>query len=159
MTDPLKESGDIPETVHATALVVGETGVLVTGPSGSGKSRVAMDLIQAAHADALFAALVSDDRVGLRITGTRILAIAPPQIAGMIEVRGSGILKVANLPRAVMHIAIAVGQPQGDQRFPPAEDRYSPAPGVDLPLIYLVPGHLHDPIELINALRQDRLLR
>lgn len=158
MTDPVPSAADAPGTIHATALVVGETGLLVTGPSGSGKSRMALELIQTASVRGRFAALVSDDRVGLRVAGRRVLAIAPPQIAGMIELRGSGILKMDHLPRAVMHVAIAVGRPQDHPRIPPAGARFTPEPGVDLPLLHMVPGHLQDPMELVEALRQDRLL-
>lgn len=158
MTDPAASSSDKFGTVHATALVVGETGLLLTGPSGSGKSKMAMNMIQAAAARGRFAALVSDDRVRLQVAGTRLLAIAPSQIAGMIELRGSGILKVAHLPRAVMHVAIAVGRPQDHPRLPPADARYTPRPGIDLPLIHMVPEHLNEPMDLILALRQDRLL-
>lgn len=158
MTDPLKECRDIPGTVHATALVVGETGILVVGPSGSGKSRVAMDLMQAARSNAMFTGLISDDQVGLRVAGTRVIAVAPPTIAGMIEVRGSGILKLVNLPRAVMHVAIATVRLQADLRLPEADARYSPIPGVDLPLINMVPGQINNPMELVNALRQNRLV-
>ncbi len=147
------------ETVHATALVAGETGILITGPSGSGKSRIAMELIQAARADARFAALIGDDRVGLRRVGDRVLATAPRAISGMIELRGSGILKMPHLPCAVMHVAVAANHTAGDMRLPPADDRYCPVPDIKLPLIYLVPGYLSNPLELIDALREDRLLR
>lgn len=158
MTDPVPSAADTHGTIHATALVVGETGLLVTGPSGSGKSRMALELIQTAAAGGRFAALVSDDRVGLQVVGKRVLAIAPPQIAGMIELRGSGILKMAYLPRAVMHVAIAVNRPGDHPRLPPAGARLTPQPGVDLPLLHMVPGHLQDPMELVEAFRQDRLL-
>lgn len=159
MTDAVTSAADTVGTVHATALVVGETGLLVTGPSGSGKSKLAMDLIQAAAVRGRFAALVSDDRVGLQVAGKRVLAIAPPPIAGMIELRGSGIMTMTHLPRAVMHVAIAVGRAQDQPRLPPAGARYTPEPGVDLPLFHMVPGHLHDPMDLILAFRQDRLVR
>ncbi|MCR9136963.1 MAG: HPr kinase/phosphatase C-terminal domain-containing protein [Alphaproteobacteria bacterium] len=158
MTNPSRSANETTGTVHATALVVGETGLLVTGPSGSGKSRLALAMIQAARARGAYATLVSDDRVRLQVLGSKVIAIAPLRIAGMIELRGSGILKVDHLPRAIMHMAISVDLPQEHSRLPAADARYSPQPGIDLPLVHLVPGHLHDPTELIDALLQDRLL-
>lgn len=158
MTSPSKSASETTGTVHATALVVGETGLLVTGPSGSGKSRLALAMIQAARVRGAYATLVSDDRVSLQVLGSKVIAIAPLRIAGMIELRGSGILKTDHLPRAIMHVAISVGRPQAHPRLPPAGARYSSQPGIDLPLVHLVPGHLNDPMELIDALLQDRLL-
>jgi hypothetical protein len=151
--------GDNICNIHATALVVGETGVLVTGPSGSGKSRIAMELMQAGRTGGKFAALVCDDQVLLTVVGKKILASAPQSICGMIELRGSGILKVSSMQRAVMHIAIAAGRPDGDMRLPSPDAQFSPVEGIALPLLHLVPGHLLDPLDLISGFAQNRLLR
>ena len=145
--------------VHATALVVGETGVLAVGPSGSGKSRIAMELLQAARDGGVFAALVSDDQVLLKRIGQAVVACAPKSISGMIELRGSGIVEIPNLPRAVMHLAVAAGCAYGAERLPPPDGLYQPSAGVSLPLMHLVPGHLRNPLALIGAFAESRLLR
>ncbi len=145
-----------PVNIHATALVVGERGVLIAGASGSGKSRLAMDLLQAARSRGRFAALVSDDQVMLRRVDDRVIAVAPHSIRGLIEVRGVGILKRPYLDRAVMHLAVATG---AGERLPASDETYEPVSGVTLPLLQLVPGRLRDPLEIIEAFAENRLLR
>lgn len=87
-TAPLSTAG----FVHASALVIGEAGVLIRGPSGAGKSSLVLALIEAAQKRQLFACLVADDRVELHVAGDRLLACPHPAIAGLIEERGTGIL-------------------------------------------------------------------
>lgn len=77
------------QIVHATCVALAGQGVLITGPSGSGKSGLALQLI------ALGAMLVADDRTVLTVRAGRLIATAPPAIQGLIEARGVGILSVA----------------------------------------------------------------
>ncbi len=82
-------------TVHASAVLVGARAVLIRGPSGSGKSRLALELIEAGRAGALrLVRLVSDDRVHLQAAGGRLLARPAETLAGLIEVRGAGHLRL-----------------------------------------------------------------
>ncbi|KKB77750.1 hypothetical protein VW35_13865 [Devosia soli] len=80
------------ENVHATALSLDGKGVLIRGPSGSGKSLLALVLLDQFTARGRDAALVSDDRVDLAVADTGILMSAPATIAGLIELRGRGIV-------------------------------------------------------------------
>ena len=73
-------------TIHATCVSIGGRGVLISGPSGSGKSDLALRLIDRG------ARLVSDDYTSIRRAGDHLLASAPDTIAGRIEVRGIGIV-------------------------------------------------------------------
>ena len=80
-----------PATVHASAVLVGARAVLIRGPSGSGKSRLALELLEAARTGSLrFARLVADDRVHLEAPGGRLLVRPAEALAGLIEVRGVG---------------------------------------------------------------------
>jgi serine kinase of HPr protein (carbohydrate metabolism regulator) len=80
------------ETIHASAVLVGERAVIIRGPSGSGKSRLALALLAAAKSGLLlFARLVADDRIRISAAHGRILVSAPEAIEGMIEVHGLGI--------------------------------------------------------------------
>ncbi len=82
MTDPLTLQ------VHGTCVVLAEIGVLLCGPSGSGKSDLALRLVDGG------ARLVADDRVDLERRGKAIWATAPGKIAGLLEVRGIGIVQL-----------------------------------------------------------------
>ena len=85
--------------VHGTAVAVGGRGFLFLGPSGSGKSALALEMM------ALGAVLVSDDQVVVERAENRVLLSAPAPLYGLIEVRGVGILKVqpAN-PTELFHV-------------------------------------------------------
>jgi serine kinase of HPr protein (carbohydrate metabolism regulator) len=90
-------------TVHASAVLVGAHALLIRGPAGSGKSRLALRLIEAAESGVLpFARLVADDRLRLEPWHGRLLARAPEELAGLIEVRGLGIRRIAHEPVAVV---------------------------------------------------------
>lgn len=86
--------------LHATCVAVGGAGVLVSGPSGSGKSDLALRLIDAG------AVLVADDRVDVATAGDGLVASAPDAIVGMLEVRGLGIVRRPFL--ASVQLALAV---------------------------------------------------
>ena len=144
--------------IHATALVVGETGVLIVGPPGSGKSRLAEEFIQSACLVGRFAALVADDQVFLKASGGRIVAVAPEPIRGLMEMRGTGIVRTRHLERAVMHIAVSVEYTGKGERFPDPSTRREVLPGLHLPLVFLQPGRLLDPFALLAARLENRLI-
>ncbi|MBN9333530.1 serine/threonine protein kinase [Devosia sp.] len=81
------------ENIHATAILLDGKGVLIRGPSGSGKSLLALYLLDAFASRGREAALISDDRVDLELEGTKIRLHAPKTIAGLIELRGHGIVR------------------------------------------------------------------
>lgn len=94
-------------TVHASAVLVGARAVLIRGPSGSGKSRLAWELIEAARGGAVaFARLVGDDRVHLQAAGSRLLVRSNDAIAGLIELRGVGIVRRDHEACAVVGLVV-----------------------------------------------------
>ena len=78
--------------IHATAVAVGNDGLLLRGPPGSGKSDLALRLIDGG------ALLVADDRVDLSLEAGELMASAPAALAGLLEVRGVGILRLPARP-------------------------------------------------------------
>jgi len=95
--------------VHGTALLIGETGVLLRGASGAGKSLLALDLIERTRGCGGFAALIGDDRVLLSAAHGRIVARPHPAIAGRIELRGAGIARLAEAawePAGVIRLVV-----------------------------------------------------
>lgn len=95
-----------PKNVHGTGLLLGETGILLRGPSGAGKSVLAMSLLDRWDGRGLPAFLVSDDRVDLVQTGRNIAMVAPDKLAGLIELRGRGIVQRPHRSLVTLHLII-----------------------------------------------------
>lgn len=101
------------KNVHASCVAVGNKGVLLLGDSGAGKSDLALRLIDEG------ARLVADDRTDLWTENGRLLARAPTNLAGLIEVRGLGIARLAH--RKQVRIALAVRLGHAGARLPEAQ--------------------------------------
>lgn len=120
-------------TVHASAVLVGARAVLIRGPSGTGKSRLAFDLIEAGRAGALrFARLVADDRVYLEAVAGRLLARPAERLAGLIEVRGVGLLRLEHEASAVIGLVVDLAAADAT-RLPEAAQRKTQIEGIALP--------------------------
>ncbi len=122
--------------IHATAVVYGESGVLILGPSGSGKSALALALLARARDIGVFGALVGDDRVWARAVEGRLVASGSPKLAGLIERRAVGLVDgaaraggrhriVRRTQRARPRLAAPAGRAgcRDDRRGPPAAAR------------------------------------
>ena len=92
--------------VHATGLVLGTMGLLLRGPSGAGKSLLALALIEAWSAKGEEARLVSDDRVDIEPSRTGLVMHAPSAIAGLVELRGRGVVSRPYLDKATLHLVV-----------------------------------------------------
>ncbi|WP_155263316.1 HPr kinase/phosphorylase [Sphingomonas segetis] len=114
------------ETIHASTVAIDGRAVLITGPSGSGKSDLTLRLLDRGFT------LVSDDQTIVRRDGDRLVATAPPAIAGKLEVRGIGIVEVERL--GDVPVALLVELTSDIQRLPD-DSRERPILGVGLPLI------------------------
>ena len=136
-------------TVHASAVLVGERAVLIRGPSGSGKSRLAFDLILAGRAGLVPpAVLVGDDRVRLATSAGNLIVRPTPELAGLIEIRGLGIRRIDHVGEAVVGLVVDLGA-QDAARLPAAEALTTQIDGVELPRI---PVNLrYQPLPLIVA--------
>ncbi|MBV8972755.1 MAG: aldolase [Sphingomonadaceae bacterium] len=119
----------IPPTLHATAVAIRGRGVLLTGPSGSGKSDLALRLIDRG------AVLVADDRVVVARDAGRVLASPPPALAGLIEVRGLGIIAVPFAER--VPVALILDLAAAPERLPPPATR--DVAGVAVPVLAFAP--------------------
>lgn len=126
-------------TVHATALVIGEAGVLLQGLSGAGKSAIALACIDAAQAQGRFARLVSDDRVCLGASNGRVVARAHPAIAGRIERRGLTICRTKYMPAAILRLVVGLGPERAAQRLPWLEPSATLIGGLSIAFLPLNP--------------------
>ncbi len=97
---------NLQKNMHATGIVVEGRGVLITGRSGAGKSLLALALLGAAKSAKKKAALVADDQVFVENIAGIVEMVAPPAIAGKIELRGRGIVRREHVERARIHLVI-----------------------------------------------------
>jgi HPr kinase/phosphorylase len=140
-------------TVHASAVLVGARAVLIRGPSGSGKSRLALDLIDAARTGSLFfARLVADDRVHLDNADGRLLVRPAEALAGLIEVRGVGLLRMAYEASAVVGLVVDLATTAA-ARLPDQESLMTEIGGIELPRLAVASGigALSGVLALINS--------
>lgn len=137
--------------IHATAIVVGTTGLVFLGPSGSGKSQLAFDCLAEARLHRHFAALVADDQVFISRFGTHVVASRPATIRDMIELRHGGIARVASIPRAVLHYAVLPIEREGAERLPHRKPGVALCGDICLPALH-VPTDVRLPFSFIDAL-------
>jgi serine kinase of HPr protein (carbohydrate metabolism regulator) len=115
--------GETQTSVHATAIIRGEFGVLILGPSGSGKSALALALMARAASMGTFSALIGDDRVFVRKANGRLIATGAASTAGRIERRMAGLISVAHEPSAIVRLAVELSPPgKSWPRMPEADD-------------------------------------
>lgn len=134
------------ETVHASTVACEGRAVLITGPSGSGKSDLTLRLLDRGFV------LVSDDQTIVKRDGNRLVASAPPQIAGKLEIRGIGIVAMEH--HDGIPVALLVELTSDIQRLP-NEERERPILGISLPLISIDAMTASAPSKVALAL--DRL--
>jgi len=139
--------------VHATCVAL-RTGkrwraVLLRGPSGVGKSDLALRLIDAGGR------LVADDQTHVARVGRSLIATPPPALAGMIEARGIGILTLSRgqlLARAPVALLVDLVAPGRIERLPePAHERLQ---DVELPRLDLAPFETSSVAKLRLALER-----
>ena len=102
--------------VHASCIAVDGIGVLLRGPSGCGKSDMALRLIDVG------ADLVADDRTDLALRDGAVWASAPAEIAGLMEVRGVGVLRLDAIAGTMLGLVVDLVDASAVERHPEAAD-------------------------------------
>lgn len=131
--------------IHATCIHIDGTGVLLRGQPGSGKSDLALRLIDQG------ARLIADDRVDLQVRDGRVVASAPVEIAGLFEVRGLGVLPVAPMEETVVGAIVDLVAPAAVERVPEREAEY--ILGVSIAVFRLAPFEASAPAKVRLAVR------
>jgi HPr kinase/phosphorylase len=142
------------EVVHGTCIALGARAALLRGPSGSGKSDLALRfLFLARRGPAALEppALVADDQVIVRRDNDRVLASATQSIAGQMEVRGVGIVTLKQVPETELVLVVELAGDDLVERLP-ENNTTTRVAGVDLPLLRLAPFEASAPIKLALAL-------
>ena len=135
-------------SIHASAVVCGAIGILIRGPSGSGKSQLAFDLILAGRAGHIPAAtLVGDDRVHVDARNNTVVVRPADNLKGLIEIRGLGIRRCAFTAEAQIRLVVDLAAPDGE-RLPSPDALITELCGVNLPRLPVAAGYHSLPIVL-----------
>lgn len=148
MTGEADDTG-IGASIHASAVLAGERAVLIRGPSGSGKSRLAFDLIMAGRAGQIAPArLVGDDRVHVWQHGRELMVRPAPALAGLIEIRGLGIRRCDFAAEARVGLVVDLDAADAE-RLPPPDSLQIRIHGILIPRIPVNAGF--SPLPLVIA--------
>lgn len=144
MSNQTASGDEIPPTIHATAVAFGDRAVLLFGEPGSGKSDLAIRLIETGWT------LVADDRVVLSRRSENLFAAPPSTLAGLVEARGIGLCRVPFLAEARVALAARLVASGAVERMPePASETFL---GVSIPLIFIASLEASAPAKLRLAL-------
>ena len=131
--------------VHASCVAIDGRGVLLRGPSGSGKSDLALRLIDGG------ADLVADDYVELTVQGEAVVASPPARLAGLIEVRGLGLVRMPCRSRIILRLVVDLVPAQMVERLPEAATET--LAGIEVPRLVLAAHDLSAPAKIRLMLR------
>lgn len=136
------------ERLHATGVAIDGRAVLIEGPSGTGKSDLALRLIDRG------ATLISDDYTLVTRDGERLIASAPATIAGKIEVRGLGIVDMPFAAAVPVALIVSLGV---DVARMPLDEESRAILDVAVPVVPLVGHEASAPIKVELALRRHAI--
>jgi serine kinase of HPr protein (carbohydrate metabolism regulator) len=140
----------LPDTVHASAAHFAGHGILIRGASGSGKSGLVLQLLFADPE----ARLVADDRVLLSADAGRLIAAVPGALAGLLEVRGQGIIRRPHVSPAPIGLVVDLRPLADCLRLPGPADERTTILGLDLPRLILPSGAVDGVVRLRVALER-----
>ncbi|MHA3790439.1 HPr kinase/phosphatase C-terminal domain-containing protein [Sphingomonas sp. YL-JM2C] len=145
----MSDSVPLADPIHASSVMVDGRVVLIAGRSGSGKSDLTLRLIDRG------ALLVADDYTRVEGRDGRLIASAPPQIAGRIEVRGVGIVELASAVEG--NVALLVDLDRAVERMPAEPLPTTALDGIAIPTLGLSAFEASAPIKVEQALRRHGL--
>jgi HPr kinase/phosphorylase len=144
--------------IHGTCLAIGSAGVLLLGQPGSGKSDLALRLIDGSGTGlsgvARSAMLVADDQVVIHKAEGRLIASAPPALLGKMEIRGLGIAELPIERDVPLRLAVRLTPAPDIERLPDLARSRMEILGLSIPLVLLDPEKPSAPARLRAALDQ-----
>lgn len=135
--------------LHATALLLGDRGLLIQGGSGAGKSTLALALIRRSGPACRFARLVCDDQTELTARAGRLVARAPSTIAGLVEVHGLSPVPITYEARAVIDLVVRLVDAGQTPRF--QEEGQAVIEGCRVPTLDLPARSVEASVAVIHA--------
>jgi len=139
-----------PLVLQASAVAIAGRALLIEGPPGSGKSSLALALIDRG------AELIGDDAVTLTLSEGRLIASPPPNIAGLLEVRGVGLAQLPVAAPAPVALILALGTAD-PERLPETPLPTRLIAGVAVPLLAFAPGPIAPALRAEWALQMHGL--
>ena len=144
-------------SIHASCVAVGSHGILIRGAPGSGKSTLCLQLIDGEGyglgRKTLRARLVADDQVELFPRKGKLVARPPASLAGLIEIRGLGILATTFKKSVVLKLVVDLVPPAEFERLPEQIDQQTEIAGIKLPRIAIATGNPAAPAIVRSALQ------
>ncbi len=139
----------IGKTHHACALEINQTGILIKGRAGSGKTSLMMGLLEKAKVDGFEAFLIADDQVLLESISGDLEAKPPKTIAGLVEIRGHGIITHPYKEKTKLKLVAELIEDEKVERMP--QDKFYQFEELTLPLIEVPQRHENLAVRIIFA--------
>ncbi len=138
---------------HCCVVEVGGTGILIEGASGSGKTSLALGLLEHAKLNGIPSAFICDDQAILRVQDGKLIAQAPEAISGKVEVRGYGITTLENQIETAVDLVVEMVADQEVDRMP--DHQFTIMEGVQLPSLKVPVRHEAGARRIIMAWLSD----
>ncbi len=137
------------ETHHACALEINQIGILILGPSGSGKTSLMMGLLERAKLENHENFLISDDQTILSSNKQTLEASVPQTIAGLVEIRGYGIIPHKNKAKTNLKLVVDLVEDEAIERMP--EKHFFDYEETTLPLLKVPKRHEAQAVRIVFA--------
>ena len=144
-------SADENKSQHGCAVVLGAQGVVVLGPSGSGKSRLSHKLVESWNQHRGYARWVADDRILVSQNGSHYIVTSPSNLEGLAERRFRGIESVPYQSRAVVDLVVNLKPRSALDRLPGEQKLQLTPDGPQIPAVTVPEDSISQAIELIEA--------
>lgn len=143
----------MPDTIHATLIQLSGFGVLLRGHSNSGKSSIALRLIDEAELSRMTCHLIADDQVILSLNEGRLIGGAPDNLFGKIEMRGVGIINVDARRDCMIDLVVDLTPHQSFERMPDESLDYATIAGIATRRIHIAERNPDAPTIIKMALK------
>ena len=133
----MSDNAAIPTTSHGTAVQVNGKGILLRGASGSGKSSIAMRLLDECRLSNTTGFLIADDRICVEQKNNALFVSAPDNLRGLMEIRGLGIVAMKCIKQAKLDLVVDLVPEEFFERYPQQGIQSTSLSGMELLRIHI----------------------